>query len=115
MGEDKRARANRIGNSLDAPNVDDTHWLVSEAIGAWNRVDGLVQEVERLRDVEAALARLARVGDEFSANMAGPHWDELCGALSQARAALRGDTLTEQERAYGLLLSQHLALLRKAS
>lgn len=45
-----------------------------------------VSESGRLR---AALARLVAVGGALSMNGAGPHWDELCAALSEARWVLR--------------------------
>lgn len=48
------ARANRIGNARDAPNRDDVHWLVSEAIGAWHRLAVLEAERDALT---GALAR----------------------------------------------------------
>lgn len=49
----------------------------------------LASEWERWCGIEAALLRLALVGRECSATMAGPWRDELCAALRQARAALR--------------------------
>lgn len=66
--------------------IDPDWGLLNAAIDELVR---LREKVERLRAIEAALCRLTRVGGEFSANMAGPHWEELCAALSEARAALR--------------------------
>lgn len=53
------------------------------------RVIGVCYETRREQDLRIALERLSRVAGEFSMNMAGPWWDELCGALSEAKAALR--------------------------
>lgn len=84
MGEDKRERANRIANSSDAPAKIDVHWLTSEAIGAWNKVDALAveltrvrEEVERLRAVEAAATTLrARVWAWATVPFRGPGHEE---------------------------------------
>jgi transcriptional regulator with XRE-family HTH domain len=54
------------------------------------QVLGIGYETPREKELRVALERLTRVGGEFSYNMAGPWWDELCGALSEARAALAG-------------------------
>lgn len=52
-------------------------------------ITGVRLETPREVVLREALERLTRVGGEFSMNMAGPWWDELCGALSEAKAALR--------------------------
>jgi len=39
--------------------------------------------------LRASLDRLVNVAQEFTFHDAGPHWDELCCALAEARALLR--------------------------
>lgn len=76
--------------------TDEVHDLATiEGCITWTLLDKakrapVMSELRQLRAMEAALERLARVGGEFSYHMAGPHWEELCEALRQARAALRG-------------------------
>lgn len=60
------------------------HMVLPRGRDQWEKL-AKAGEAARLR---VALERLARVGGEFSANMAGPHWEELCAALSEAREAL---------------------------
>lgn len=70
-----------LGRRTPGPAVARAVWVAT----------GVRFETGREEDLRLALVRLVRVGGEFSANMAGPWWEELCGALSQARAALTAD------------------------
>jgi hypothetical protein len=72
VDEDKRARATRIASSPEPARID-VHWLTSEAIGAWNKLDTLEAEVVRLR---AENARLLRGLTRDDTDLPPPGWPD---------------------------------------
>jgi uncharacterized small protein (DUF1192 family) len=66
-----RARATAIANARDAPRKIDVHWMTSELIAAWNRLDMLTAELARLTEALAATEALRAVAEtEYEAYLA---------------------------------------------